>query len=132
MGFTSRLLSNFYIGALLVFLAGFISVYDNVMNVIFFNSLPQDERNPFASWIIESFGVEGLVEIKSVTTILAVALMLFLLKTKYKVVILPVCLCQIALFYYLTFHVTSGFLVTKDFGLPIKLFFEFYKGNLIP
>ncbi len=132
MRFINRLLSNFYIGASLVFLAGFISVYDNVMNVIFFNSLPQDERNPFGSWIIEKFGVEGLVEIKSVTTILAVALMLILLKTKYKIVILPVCLFQIALFYYLTFHVTSGFLITRDFGLPIRLFFEFYEEKLIP
>tara|TARA_Y100001938_G_scaffold82736_1_gene113851 strand:- start:66 stop:476 length:411 start_codon:yes stop_codon:yes gene_type:complete len=132
MRFIHRLLSNFFIGALLVFTAGLISVYDNVMNVIFFDSLPMDERNPFASWLISRVGVAGLVEIKAITTILAVFTMLCLLKTKYRIVILPVCLFQLGLFYYLTFHVASGSLLSKDFGIPLKLFYEFYQGNYIP
>ena len=105
-------------------------MYDNVMNVIFFDSLPKDEKNPFASWIIESHGVEGLVQIKAVTTILAVGIMLYLIKTRYKLVAYPVLVFQLGLFYYLTCHVPvkSGYF-GKDFALPLKLFFEFYLGS---
>ena len=63
MSFLKRFLGNFYTSAFAVFLAGLISVYDNVMNVIFFESLKRDEKNPVASWIIEQKGVESLVEI---------------------------------------------------------------------
>lgn len=126
-----KLFSNFYLSALAVFLSGLISVYDNVMNVIFFKTLKMDEKNPVASWIIETKGVSGLVEIKAVTTVLAVAIMLALLKTRYKLIIWPVFVFQLCLFYYLTFHVAgdTGNMFGKDFGLPIKLFFEFYTGE---
>ncbi|MQF98049.1 MAG: hypothetical protein FI729_00745 [SAR202 cluster bacterium] len=126
-----KLFSNFYLSALAVFLSGLISVYDNVMNVIFFKTLKMDEKNPVASWIIETKGVSGLVEIKAVTTVLAVAIMLALLKTRYKLIVWPVFVFQLCLFYYLTFHVAgdTGDMFGKDFGLPIKLFFEFYMGE---
>tara|TARA_B100000686_G_scaffold137633_2_gene144887 strand:+ start:5197 stop:5370 length:174 start_codon:yes stop_codon:yes gene_type:complete len=39
-----KLFSNFYLSALAVFLSGLISVYDNVMNVIFFKTLKMDEK----------------------------------------------------------------------------------------
>ena len=64
----------------LTFLSGLISVYDNVMNVIFYETLPVDEINPVASRIIEKYGVVGLVEIKAVGTILALMLMICLIK----------------------------------------------------
>ena len=39
---------------LMSFAAGLISVYDNVLNVIFMETLPVDEQNPFASSIIDA------------------------------------------------------------------------------
>jgi len=129
-----KIFSNFYLSALVVFLSGLISVYDNVMNVIFFKTLKMDERNPIASWIIETKGVSGLVEIKAVTTVIAVAIMLGLLKTRYKIIIWPIFFFQLCLFYYLTFHIADGTgdMFGKDFGLPVKLFFEFYMGEHKP
>ena len=128
MNFLKKLCSNFYTLAFTVFISGLISVYDNVMNVIFYDTLPIDERNPLASKIIEWYGVKGLVEIKATGTILAVIAMLLLAKPRYKFIIYPVFLVQLWLFYYLTFHVNSmtNFL-DADFGLPIRLFLEFYR-----
>ena len=60
---------------MMAFVAGAISVYDNVLNLIFMESLPVDERNPVASYIIEHWGVGGLIHLKSITTILAVCIM---------------------------------------------------------
>ena len=131
MNFLKKLCSNFYTLAFPVVISGLISVYDNVMNVIFYDTLPIDERNPLASKIIEWYGVKGLVEIKATGTVLAVIVMLLLAKTRYKFVVYPVFLVQLWLFYYLTFHVNSmtNFLDT-DFGLPIRLFLEFYREAL--
>lgn len=128
-----KLFSNFYLSAFSVLLSGVISVYDNVMNVIFFESLERNEKNPFASWIIDNKGVEGLVEIKAVTTMLAVAIMLCIIKTRYRIIVWPVLAFQLALFYYLTFHTPNGSeFFSKDFGTPIRLFFEFYLGEHKP
>ena len=114
--------------AFVSFVSGLISVYDNVMNVVFFDTLPRDEQNPFASWIIEKVGVEGLVEIKALGTVLAVAIMLMLAKTKYKSAIWSVFTFQLLLFCYLTFYAETGIIVKRDFFTPIKFFFEFYLG----
>ncbi|MEK9698225.1 MAG: hypothetical protein VW270_20825, partial [Candidatus Poseidoniales archaeon] len=54
------------------FVAGFISAYDNTLNLIFMDTLPMDEQNPVASKIIEVFGVTGLIYLKAATTFLAV------------------------------------------------------------
>lgn len=112
----------------LTFLSGLISVYDNVMNVIFYETLPVDEINPVASRIIEKYGVVGLVEIKAVGTILALMLMICLIKTKYRLVIYPIFFVQLALFYFLTFHVNDlRNFWNGDFGLPFKMFLDFYR-----
>ena len=134
MGFFKKISNSFALLASLVFLSGLISVYDNVMNVIFYEDLPRTEQNPIASWIIANAGgVAGLVQTKAVTTIMAVGVMLGLIKTKYRVVILPVFLFQLYLFYYLTFHTVQGntFFV-GDWNRAIELFFEFYQGKHIP
>ena len=75
MGFIKSL-SNKFVLASLAFISGLISVYDNVMNVLFYHTLPLDERNPVASIIIEHFGVVGLVETKAYGTIIGVTVML--------------------------------------------------------
>ena len=116
--------------------AGLISVYDNTLNLIFMKSLPVDEQNPFASMIIDSYGVEGLIHIKAMTTIIAVVAMCVLSFTKYRITIIPVFCFQILLFLYLTFYAPVGgwgFTNEADeFALPFKLFWEFYTTGEIP
>lgn len=134
MSFFKKISNSFVLLASLVFLSGLISVYDNVMNVVFYEDLPRTEQNPQASWIIENLGgVAGLVQVKAITTIMAVVVMLGLIKTKYRVVIFPVFLFQLCLFYYLTFHtVERNSFFNWDWGRAIRLFFEFYQGKHIP
>ena len=128
MGFLKRLCTNFYVLALASFVSGLISVYDNVMNVVFFETLPENEQNPVASWIIEKIGVAGLVEMKALGTILAVAVMIMLAETKYRTAIWAVLFFQALLFCYITFYTSSGILIKSDFFMPIKFFFKFYLG----
>ena len=76
MSFFKKISNSFVLLASLVFLSGLISVYDNVMNVVFYEDLPRTEQNPQASWIIENLGgVAGLVQVKAITTIMAVVVM---------------------------------------------------------
>jgi len=121
---------------LMSFAAGLISVYDNVLNVVFMETLPMDEQNPMASIIIEHVGVAGLVHIKAVTTILAVLIMCVLSFTKYRIVIIPVFIFQCLLFCYLTFYTPTGagFWRSVDESIfePLKLFWEFYTEDEIP
>ena len=62
----------FLIMALII---GAISAYDNTLNFIFSQTLPKDEQNPFASWVIDNYGVEGLIHLKAATTMIAVLTM---------------------------------------------------------
>ena len=121
---------------LMSFAAGLISVYDNVMNVVFMKTLPMDEQNPMASSIIEHVGVAGLVHIKAVTTILAVLIMCVLSFTKYRIVIIPVFIFQCLLFYYLTFYTPTGAGFWgngyESIFEPLELFWEFYTEDEIP
>lgn len=121
---------------LMSFAAGLISVYDNVMNVVFMETLPMDEQNPVASSIIDHVGVAGLVHIKAVTTILAVLIMCVLSFTKYRIVIIPVLIFQCLLFCYLTFYTPTGagFWGSgyESIFEPLKLFWEFYTEDEIP
>ena len=55
MNFLKKLSKSYLFLALLVFLSGMISAYDNVMNVVFYDELPTTEQNPYASWIIPVF-----------------------------------------------------------------------------
>ena len=133
MGFLSKICNSYLFLASLVFLSGAISAYDNVMNVVFYEQLPETEQNPYASWIISNAGVSGLVQIKAVGTILAVLLMLWLIKTKYRIVVIPVFLFQFGLFLYLTFYTPNiADMFWGDWSDPIRIFFEFYQGKYIP
>jgi len=118
------------------FVAGLISAYDNVLNLVFMKSLPTDEQNPVASAIISLYGVGGLIHIKAMTTIIAVVAMCVLSFTKYRVAIIPVFCFQILLFLYLTFYAPSGAWgfgnEADEFALPFKLFWEFYTTGEIP
>tara|TARA_Y100000592_G_scaffold61324_1_gene95813 strand:+ start:1125 stop:1532 length:408 start_codon:yes stop_codon:yes gene_type:complete len=126
-----KILSNKFTLSAITFISGLISAYDNVMNVVFYKTLPIDERNPYASWIIDNWGVYGLVTAKTIGTVAAVILMLMLIKTKYKFVIYPVFICQAILFFYLTFYTASyTTFFNGDMGLPIEMFIEFYKDNV--
>jgi hypothetical protein len=110
----------------IVFLTGLISVYDTVMSVLFMSTLAQDEQNPIALWLINQIGVSGLVQVKSVGTILAAAIMCKLVYTKWRISILPVFFFQLILFFYISFYVDSG-PFGPDLWIPIQMFIEFYR-----
>lgn len=114
--------------------SGLISAYDNVLNLIFMRSLPLDEQNPVASAIIDLYGVEGLIHIKAITTLVAVVAMCILSFTKYKIPIFFVFCFQTLLFLYLTFYTPCGAwgFSNEDFALPVKLFWRFYAEGQIP
>lgn len=117
------------------FAAGLISVYDNVLNVVFMETLPFDEQNPIASAIIGHVGVAGLVHIKAVTTILAVLFMCILSFTKYRIAIIPVFIFQCLLFYYLTFYTANGVFWGSEHDSvfhSLELFWRFYTENQFP
>ena len=118
----------------MAFVAGAISVYDNILNLIFMESLHIDERNPVASLIIEHWGVEGLIHLKSITTILAVCIMCGLaFSRKYRIVIVPVFFLQLLLFCYLTFYTPEfGAFFNEDFFLPFEKVIEFYRTGEVP
>jgi hypothetical protein len=114
----------------MVFISCLISVYDNVMNVVFWDTLPEIEKNPVASWIIDRGGVSALVYTKAVGTMLACLAMIRLVYTRYKFAIIPVFIFQVCLFFYVTCYAENDFTRSDDFFQPLKLFFEFYLGKL--
>ena len=125
-----KALSNRIVLLSLSFLSGLISIYDNVLNVVFYETLPEHELNPLASRVISSFGVSGLVIAKAIGTIIAVAIMVSLTKTRYKHVIYPITAIQIWLFYFLTFHTDSSVnFFNDDWSTTLRLFIDFYFGS---
>ena len=110
----------------MIFLAGFISVYDNIMNVVYMRTLPSDEQNPVCMRIIASLGVEGLVLIKALSTIIAVVLMCALVYTKFRIVIVPIFIFQILFFFYINFYASTGMMWAHDWYLGLQSFVEFY------
>ncbi len=111
---------------LMIFVAGFVSVYDNVMNVVYMRTLASDEENPVCLRIIESLGVEGLVLIKAISTICAVVLMCALVYTKFRIAIVPIFVFQVLFFLYLNFYASTGMMWAHDWYRGLQSFIEFY------
>lgn len=116
---------------------GAISAYDNTLNLIFMKTLPCDEQNPFASWIIQNHGVEGLIYLKAATTMVAVIIMCCLSFVKrYRLALIPVLFFQLALFYYLTFYIPHGAgIFGNDSGnltTPFSYYWEFITTGEVP
>lgn len=83
---------------------GAISAYDCMVSVVTYDTITADECNPIASLIISTWGVEGFILAKAMGTLLSVALMLGLSRTRYGLAtILPVFAMQLLLAAYLTF-----------------------------
>ncbi len=94
---------------LMVFIVGFIGVYDNILNICFSKILPESEQNPLCRLIIDHYGgVNQLILIKSYLTILGVTLMMVLVYTKYKVCVKIIFILSLILFFYLTFYCPQG------------------------
>ena len=114
-----------------------ISAYDNTLNFIFMETLPQNEENPFASWIIQNHGVEGLIYLKAATTGVASLIMIGLsFVKKYRLALVPVLIFQLALFYYLTFYTTSGAGIfgndSENFTTPFSYYWDFITTGEVP
>jgi hypothetical protein len=116
---------------------GAISAYDNTLNLIFMKTLPYDEQNPFASWIIQNHGVEGLIYLKAATTGIASLIMVALsFIKKYRLALIPVLFFQLALFYYLTFYApTESGIERNDSGnitTPFSYYWDFITKGEVP
>lgn len=116
---------------------GAISAYDNTLNLIFMKTLPYDEQNPFASWIIQNHGVEGLIYLKAATTGIASLIMVALsFIKKYRLALIPVLFFQLALFYYLTFYTpTESGIERNDSGnitTPFSYYWDFITKGEVP
>jgi hypothetical protein len=116
---------------------GAISAYDNTLNLIFMQTLPNDEQNPFALWIIQNHGVEGLIYLKATTTGVASLIMIALsfIKT-YRLSLIPVLFFQLVLFYYLTFYTPHGSgIFGNDSGnitTPFSYYWDFITTGEVP
>lgn len=114
---------------LLVFIIGLVSVYDNVLNVLYSSTLYAQEQNPVAKSIIEHCGVEGLVYFKAAGTIIATLICVGLVYSKYKKILVLLLLGQITLFCYLTFSGGSSQKSLTFTATPAEDFMSFYVGE---
>ena len=126
---------------------GLICCFDNVMTVIYSETIFEMEQNPIGSFLLAKGGVRLFVEVKALTTIAAIALMIGLIKTKYRMLIPAVFGAKLIFFFYLTFlpniRITNGFGQIKydlvsainnwhkdsDETSPVYEFVSFYSGR---
>ncbi len=111
----------------MVFAAGLISAYDNVLSYLLMDSLEANEKNPMALWVIQNGGVASLIYLKAVGTITACLIMIRLVYCKWRITIIPVFVVQVMLFCYLSFYTGRGFdLFVPDAWETIRMVLEFY------
>lgn len=116
---------------------GAISAYDNTLNFIFMNTLPYDEQNPFASWVIKNYGVEGLIYLKATTTgVASLGMIVLSFIKRYRIALIPVLFFQLGLFYYLTFYTPDGAgIFGNDSGnitTPFSYYWDFITKGEVP
>lgn len=122
---------------LMVFIIGFVGVYDNILNICFAEILPESEQNPLCRLIIDHYGgVNQLILIKSYLTILGAIIMISLVYTKFRVCVKIIFILSLILFFYLTFYCPQG-----DYSIrtlmkenttsksPLRAVYDFYFVN---
>lgn len=92
---------TYYLGA--IFFIGVVCCYDNMLSVIYRDSLVEMEENPLGSWLIE-YGVDFFILVKAIATVLAVMFLYALSFTKWKRLILAAAVGQAYLLWYLNFY----------------------------
>lgn len=128
---------------LLVFITGLICVYDTVLSIVFSSSLPYEELNPLCNIIIKNGGVNQLIIIKSISTIVVISILMRLAYTKFRVCVVIMFVFGLFLFFYLTFYCPNGdyrmstviqeitMSLSQEFSMnnggPISHFIEFYR-----
>lgn len=109
------------------FIIGIISVYDTYLTLIYPYDVYMNEQNPLAEFIIHNNGIANFITVKAFTTIITVCLLIMLMKTKYRISIVLVCLFQLYLFYYLNFHTNAkdSYIDNKNDVRPINHLIEY-------
>lgn len=87
-----------------IFFSGFVCCYDNMLSVVYSESLPQLEQNPIGSYLIDTGGVGLFVVVKAVTTVLVVMFLYGLSLTRYRSIVILAAIFQAGLFLYLNFY----------------------------
>lgn len=117
--------STRFIYLLMIFVCGFVSSYDNVLNHVTASTLIEEEQNPVATFIIIHWGVFGLIYLKSLGTLVSVTIMIVLVYSRWRAAIIPVFIFQVVLFCYLTFYTSRNFFSSDVFTVP-RLVLDFY------
>ena len=86
-----------------IFFIGVVCCYDNMLSVIYRDTLVEMEKNPLGLWLIE-YGVDFFVLVKAINTVLAVMVLYAVSFTKWRMLIFAVAFGQAYLFYYLNFY----------------------------
>jgi len=117
---------------LIVFFVCSISVYDNILNVIYTDGLLTREKNPVGTWLIETGGVSLFVTIKAITTIIAALLAIRIVYSKYRIALVVVLIFQVFLFIYLSFYGGEMFYDVLSYDeTPMYNVYEFYYNLLM-
>lgn len=116
-----------------IFFSGFVCCYDNMLSVIYHESLEALESNPLGSYLIEVGGVSWFVVVKAVTTVLAVMLLYGISFTKWRMLVFVAAFCQAYLFYYLNYYDPDGVSNRSPVNPPVKAVIKhFVDGEPIP
>jgi len=113
---------------------GAVCAFDNTLNVITARTLVDMEENSVALMVIDRAGVVGLVELKAIGALLAVAVSLTVIQTKYRIAVHAVATVQLALLLYLCFAIDMNqpdareALCSDPLLIP-RLVFDFYVGE---
>jgi hypothetical protein len=83
------------------------------------------EQNPIGKQLLKIGGLVLFIEVKAVCTVLSVLISFLLVKTKYRLAIIPVLLFQVGLFFYLNFYTYEGFMFSLN-GSPISDMWNYY------
>jgi len=85
-----------------------VSIFDLVLSHIHRETLLEMEQNPVGTLLIQTGGVNLLIGVKIVGTVIAVIACGFLCKTKYRPTVFVVTVFQVLLFFYLNFDIGMG------------------------
>lgn len=108
-----------------ILIIGLVSVYDTYISIIYSQYLGMLEQNPIGKQLLKIGGLVLFIEVKAVCTVLSVLISFLLVKTKYRLAIIPVLLFQVGLFFYLNFYTYEGFMFSLN-GSPISDMWNYY------
>lgn len=113
----------------MIFTIGFVGVYDTVLTLLLSDYIIEFEQNLICKKIMETGGIPLFVQVKAASTLFVVLFLFYLIKTKYKNIVMPIFVFQCLLFYHLSFSANKSDRVFENNGtlpMPIAIFVQYY------